>query len=115
MRIFYLVVLGAHIIAVTLLISVMPRQVTDIWKEKNRRYRMICWVLFLGTFCMMLTNALPLLEPLFYGKPSQPFFNALVSLFNAIVAIILAVLGLAVQRLTRKSIPEVVDGIEKRK
>lgn len=114
MFVFRLFVLVAHILAVILLVSVMPRQLADIWRERDKRYRAICWVLFLGTFCMMLTNALPLLHPIFYERPAEQFFYALTSLFNALVAIILAILGLILQRFTRKSVPHVAEEIEKR-
>lgn len=62
----------------------------------------------------MLTNALPLLQPIFYEKPAEQFFYALTSLFNAVVAIILAVLGLILQRFTQKSVPHVAEEVEKR-
>lgn len=114
MDFFTILTLFAHVIAVVILISTLPRQLSDIWKEKETRYRKICWIIFLGTTCLTLTNALQLLVPLFYGSESERLFNNITSLFNALIAIILGLLAHILYKITNKTIPHTVEDIEKR-
>jgi hypothetical protein len=111
---FTAIALLAHMVAVLILLSTLPRQLSDIWKEQDARYRKICWVIFLGTICLLLTNALQLMMPLFYGGPQERFFNNITSTFNASVAIILGSLAHMMYRNTNKTVPHTIDEIDKK-
>lgn len=111
---FTVIALLAHVAAVLILLSTLPRQLSDIWKEKDTRYRKICWVIFLGTICLTLTNGLQLMLPAFYGGSQERFFNNLTSTFNATVAIILGSLAHMMYRSTNKTVPHTIDDIEKK-
>lgn len=115
MDLFGAIALLAHVAAVLILLSTLPRQLSDIWKERDARYRKICWVIFLGTICLTLTNALQLMLPAFYGGPQERFFNNLTSTFNASVAILLGSLAHMMYRNTNKTVPRTIDDIEKEK
>lgn len=112
MKAFYISVMVAHVLAVVLLVSVMPRQLRDISRERDSRHRKVCWILFLGTLSLALSNTLAILHPIFDGTGSEVFFDNLVSLFNAVVAITLALLGQVFQHSTSKTLPQMVDEIE---
>lgn len=115
MDLFTILALLAHIAAVLILLSTLPRQLTDIWHEKDARYRKICWVIFLGTLCLAFSNGLQLMLPLFYGGPAERFFNNITSTFNASIAIILGVLAHMMFRSTQKTVPRTFDDIDKKR
>ena len=103
-----------HVIAALLLLSTIPHQLSTIIHESDKRFRGICWIMFIGTFCLVLMNILPLLSPLFYENMSGVFFTKIVGLFNALVTIILATLTHVLYSVTQKAAPRIVDELEKK-
>ena len=106
------IALFIHILAILVLLSTMPRQLRDILQEKDIRYRKICWVIFLGTICLISTNILPLLEPFFYNQLHELAFNSLVGTFNALIGIILGILAHLMYKSTKYTVPRTIDEID---
>lgn len=100
--------------AIVVLLSTVPRQLHDILREKDTRYRKICWVIFLGTVCLISTNILPLLEPFFYDQAKELAFNSLIGIFNALIGIILGILAQLMYKSSKNTIPKTVDDLDTR-
>jgi cytochrome bd-type quinol oxidase subunit 2 len=103
-----------HITAVVILLSTVPRQLHDILHEKDVRYRKICWLILLGTMCLISVNTLPLLEPFFYEQVRELAFNTVTSIFNAIITIMLGILAHLMYKSSKETLPKTVDDLDTR-
>jgi len=101
-----------HSLAIIVLVSTMPRQLQDIWSEEDARYRKICWVVFIGTFCLTAMNVLPLLQILFYQNTMERFFWNLTNMFQGVIGISLGVLAHIMFSSNKVAFPRVIDDID---
>lgn len=104
-----------HIIAVLVLVSTIPHQIQDIWGESDDRYRKICWVVFIGTICLIAMNLVPFLQIAFYESPTERLFWNIANMFNGFIGATLGVLAHMMYRSSKHAFPRTIDDLEKRK
>lgn len=102
-----------HIIAILILLSTLPRQLHDIWAETDTKYRKICWVIFLGTFCLIAMNGVPLMQVLFYESSAERIFWNIVNTFNGLIGVGLGSLAHMMFRSTKLTVPRTIDDIDR--
>ena len=115
MDFFTITTIFVHIIAVLVLVSTLPRQLQDIWTESDYRYRKICWVVFIGTMCLIAMNIVPFMQIAFYETSSERVFWNLANMFNGFIGATLGVLAHMLYRSSKHAFPRTIDDMEKRK
>lgn len=85
-----------------------------IWAESDKRYRMVSWIMLLGTFCLIAINVIPLLYPLFYKAQNERIFINIVILMNSMVALTLGSLAHMMYKRSKKGVPFTIDVVDNR-
>lgn len=115
MDLFSLFVFFSSIVSITVILSTIPMQLHTIWAESNKKYRMISWVMLIGTLCLIAINVIPLLYPLFYKADNERVFINIIILMNSTIALTLGILAHIMYRMSKnRSVPYTIDVLDNR-
>lgn len=104
-----------HLMAIAVLLSTIPRQLHDIWTEKEDRFRKVCWVVFIGTLCLIAMNVMPIIQMMFYESNLERLSWNTVNLLNGLITGILGMSAHMLYRNTPYSTPRTIEDMEKNK
>lgn len=111
---FSLFVFFSSVISILTILSTIPKQLHMIRAESDKRYRMVSWIMLLGTFCLVAINIIPLLYPIFYKAPNERVFIDIVILMNSLVALTLGTLAHMMYKRSKNGVPFTIDVVDNR-